>query len=305
MNASQAHPTVGLIGLGAMGGAVARRLLASGVDLTVHDISFDAMAAIAALGAKRADAPKDLAAVDIVLVSLPNDEIVEEVLVHERLLSYLSGKVVVELSTILPQTIQRIDVEARAHQVGLVDCPVSGGPNEALAGRLVLMVGAEPGPLTQVEAVISHLGTLNHVGPVGAGKSIKLVNNMMSMGNIVVASEAFSLGVQLGLDPARLYEILSVSGGTSGQFVKRMPYVLANDFSARFAVALAEKDLRLAMAVGHSVKLPLPIAAQVHQIYEMGVANGLGHEDQIAVIKLYEQWAAGGRPSAEGAADVG
>lgn len=304
MNGPQDRPTVGLIGLGAMGGAVARRLVASGVDLTVHDVSPNAMAAIAELGAKTAPAAKDLAATDIVLVSLPNDDIVEEVLVRQGLLAHLSGKVVVELSTILPDTMHRIDAEAAHHGVETVDSPVSGGPNEALAGKLVLMVGAEAAVLEKVEPVISLLGTLNHVGPVGAGKSMKIVNNMMSMGNVVLASEAFALGVQLGLEPTRLYEILSVSGGASTQFVKRAPYVLDKDYTSRFAVGLAEKDLRLALAVGHHAKLPLPIAAQVHQIYEMGVATGIGQEDAIAVFKLYEQWGSAGRPSAAGDGDV-
>lgn len=304
MNAPQANPSVGLIGLGAMGGAVARRLLASGINLTVHDVAPDAMAALSELGAATAPNAADLAATDIVLVSLPNDDIVEDVLVRQGLLAHLTGTVVVELSTILPDTMHRIAAEATKHGVEVVDSPVSGGPNEALSGKLVLMVGADPAVLAKVEPVISQIGTLRHVGEVGAGKAIKIVNNMMSMGNVALASEAFALGVQLGLEPTRLYEILSVSGGASTQFVKRAPYVLENDYTARFAVSLAEKDLRLALAVGHHAKLPLPIAAQVHQIYEMGVATGVGQEDAVAVFKLYEQWGRAGRPALAGGDDV-
>lgn len=304
MTGPQDRPTVGLIGLGAMGGAVARRLLTSGVDLTVHDVSPRAMDALAELGARTAPAAQDLAATDIVLVSLPNDDIVEDVLVRQGLLAHLSGKVVVELSTILPDTMHRIAAEAAQHGVETVDSPVSGGPNEALAGKLVLMVGAEPSVLEKVEPVISLIGSVSHVGPVGAGKSIKIVNNMMSMGNVVLASEAFALGVQLGLEPKRLYEILSVSGGASTQFNKRAPYILDEDYTARFAVGLAEKDLRLALAVGHHARLPLPIAAQVHQLYEMGVATGIGQEDAVAVFKLYEQWGHAARGTATGAGDA-
>lgn len=297
MNTSDESVKVGLIGLGAMGGAVGRRLLQSGVDLTVYDISEAAVATLTALGARAVDAPEDLASTDVILVSLPNDDIVESVLLGNGLLKRLAGKTLVELSTILPETIRGIHDVAREHDITLIDCPVSGGPGEALNGKLVLMVGCESPELEAVRPIIEHLGAVEHVGPVGAGKVIKIVNNMMSMGNLVVAAEAFSLGTRLGLDPERLYEILSTSGGRSGQLIKRFPYVLADDYHARFALSLAEKDLRLALSMGHSAKFPLPVAANIHQMYEMGVALGVGDQDQVAVIKLYDQWAA--RPETE------
>lgn len=293
MTTESNSPTVGLIGLGAMGGAVGRRLLECGVDLTVFDISAEAVAALTELGARSVSTPELLTSTDIILVSLPNDDIVRDVLVTRGLLDQLSGKIVVELSTILPDTMRALDEIATKAGVTMVDSPVSGGPNEALAGKLVLMVGCDAAVLEQVRPVIGHLGAVEHVGAVGDGKVVKLVNNMMSMGNIVVAAEAFSLGTRLGLDPTRLYEILSTSGGRSGQFVKRMPYVLEGDYHARFALSLAEKDLRLALAMGHGATFPLPVAAAIHQMYEMGVAAGVGGEDQIAVIKLYDRWSTG------------
>jgi 3-hydroxyisobutyrate dehydrogenase len=292
MKTSHRPVKVGLIGLGAMGGAVGRRLLESGVDLTVHDISAAAVESLTALGARAVDTAEELASADVILVSLPNDDIVEGVLLGDGLLKHLSGKIVVELSTILPETIRGIHDVAREHDITLIDCPVSGGPGEAMDGKLVLMVGCEPHDLEAVRPIIEPLGSVEHVGPVGAGKVVKIVNNMMSMGNLVVAAEAFSLGTRLGLDPTRLYEILSTSGGRSGQLVKRFPYVLANDYHARFALSLAEKDLRLALSMGHAAKFPLPVAANIHQMYEMGVALGTGDQDQVAVIKLYDQWAA-------------
>lgn len=292
---STTPPKIGLIGLGAMGGAVGRRLLEVGLDVTVHDISPDAVKTLTDLGATAVSTPAELASADVVLVSLPNDAIVQDVLVTQGLLTHLRGKTVIELSTILPETIHAIDEVAKANDVTLVDCPVSGGPGEALAGTLVLMVGCEDADLETVRPVIKHLGAVEHVGPVGAGKVVKIVNNMMSMGNLVVAAEAFSLGTRLGLDPTRLYEILTTSGGRSGQFAKRIPYVLADDYHARFALSLAEKDLRLALAMGHAAQFPLPVAANIHQMYEMGVAAGTGGEDQVAVIKLYHQWSTGGQ----------
>jgi 3-hydroxyisobutyrate dehydrogenase-like beta-hydroxyacid dehydrogenase len=172
-----------------------------------------------------------------------------------------------------------------------VDAPVSGGPADALAGSLTLLIGAEAEALNRARPVLAQLGSIEHVGPPGHGKAAKLVNNTMTMGNMVVAAEAFTLGVKLGLDPDALFDVLSRSGGRSHHFVKRMPLALARDFTARFALYLSEKDLRLALEMGHDVSYAMPVASTVHQIYELARAKGLADEDMVAVIKVYEEWA--------------
>jgi 3-hydroxyisobutyrate dehydrogenase-like beta-hydroxyacid dehydrogenase len=113
------------------------------------------------------------------------------------------------------------------------------------------------------------------------------VNNVMSMGNLAVAAEAFTLGTKLGLDPGRAFEVLSRSGGRSHQFVKRMPAVLAGDTTARFALGLAEKDLRLALEMAHGVPAGMPITGAIHQVYELARAAGLGERDAAALVELY------------------
>lgn len=281
---------VGMIGLGTMGGAIATRLVQAGLQIRVFDVDSDAVASLAEVGATPVASAAELTGCRLLLTSLPNDAIVEDVLVKQGLLDEVPGAILVELSTILPTTMLRI--AERAEQVGVrvVDCPVSGGPNEALAGKLVLIVGAGAEVLDEARPALEPLGTVEPVGPVGAGKALKLVNNVMSMCNVAVAAEAFTLGTSFGLDPQRLYEVLSTSGGRSGQFVKRIPYVLERDFHARFAITLAEKDLRLAIEMAHELTTAMPVAAGVHQLYEQAIGQGMGGEDQMAVIKLYEQW---------------
>jgi len=279
---------VGVIGLGAMGGAVADRLLAEGFTTWVHDLNRDAVERLVANGADTG--PLEEASWDILVTSLPSDDSVRGALVDTGALRQLAGGVLVELSTILPATMSAVAAEASKADVGVVDSPVSGGPAEARAGKLVLLVGAEDRMLDRARPVLEAIGTVEHVGDVADGKAIKLVNNVMAMGNMVVAAEAFALGTTLGLDPARMFDTLSRSGGRSHHFLKRMPYVLERDFSARFALYLGEKDLRLALETAHQEGYAMPAAACIHQIYEIGMAKGWGAEDIAAVVKVYEDW---------------
>jgi len=286
--------SVTVIGLGVMGGSVARRLAESGIDTGVYDISADAVARLAADGARAVDPSSDDLG-DFVLTSLPDDQAVTAAVLDSGLLGRLSGKVLIELSTILPATMSLVAEEARSHDVTVIDAPVSGGPAEALKGSLVLLAGAPETALRRASAVLDVLGTVEHVGEVGQGKAVKLVNNVMSIGNVVVAAEAFALGTTRGLDAERLYDVLSRSGGRSHHFTKRIPYVLADDYSPRFSLDLGEKDLRLALRLAHDEGYVMPTASIVHQVFEMGRAQGLGGQDAIAVLKIFERWANGGR----------
>lgn len=281
-----------VLGLGAMGGAVAQRLLESGFPTLVHDIDPDAVANQVARGATACD-PAGAGAADVIITSLPNDRIVTQVLLDSGVLAKWSGRVLVELSTTLPETVRAVAAVAAEHAVAVVDSPVSGGPGEALAGKLVELVGADAEALERARPVLSALGTIEHVGAVGHGKTVKLVNNLMAMGNIVVSAEAFTVGMQLGMDRHELFDVLSRSGGRSFHFLKRWPYALADDYHARFAVALGEKDMRLGLELAHQSGCVTPISAAVQQIFEMARARGFGDEDVVAVLKVFQEWAAG------------
>jgi len=279
-----------VVGLGTMGGAVARRLLAEGFPTLVHDVDRAAVARLVELGAT-ACSPEEAGAAEVIITSLPNDRIVTDVVLGSGVLKSWAGRVLVELSTTLPDTVKAIAGAARPHGVAVVDCPVSGGPGEALAGKLVQLVGADDDALERARPVLAALGTIEHVGAVGHGKTVKLLNNLMAMGSIVVAAEAFTLGVRLGLDRHELFDVLSRSGGRSFHFLKRWPYALADDYHARFAVSLGEKDIRLGLELAHQSDYVTPVASIVHQIFEMARAKGLGNEDVVAVLKVYQEWA--------------
>lgn len=282
--------TVTVIGLGVMGGSVARRLVDSGFDTGVHDLSPEAVARSVAGGARAVNPAVDELG-DVVLTSLPGDQAVTEAVLDSGLLDRLRGRVLAELSTTLPETVERVAEQARPRDVAVVDSPVSGGPADASRGTLVLLAGADDDALRRAEPVLKTLGTIEHVGRAGHGKAVKLVNNLMSMGNVVVAAEAFTLGTTLGLDRQTLYDVLSRSGGRSHHFQKRIPYALADDYSPRFALDLGEKDLRLGLQLAHDQGYAMPTASIVHQVFEIGRTKGLGREDVIAVLKIFQEWA--------------
>jgi 3-hydroxyisobutyrate dehydrogenase len=215
-----------------------------------------------------------------------------------------AGAVFVDLSTIDPDTWKEVARAAAAQGLQCLDAPVSGGPAEAGSGKLVFLVGGEGPVLERCRPILATLGSeIHHVGPLGSAQVVKIVNNVMSMGNVAVAAEAMVLGVKAGMDPQRLFEILSTSGGRSHHFLKRFPNVLAGDFASRFSIALSRKDLGLAARLAESLGVPMLTLSVVRQVYEAAAASGLDGQDMAAVTALFERWAGvevRGKPPASG-----
>jgi 3-hydroxyisobutyrate dehydrogenase-like beta-hydroxyacid dehydrogenase len=153
-------------------------------------------------------------------------------------------------------------------------------------------VGGDEQVLERCRPIFTTLGTeIHHVGPLGSAQVVKIVNNVMSMGNVAIAAEAMVLGVKAGMDPQRLFDILSTSGGRSHHFLKRFPNVLAGDFDPRFSIALSRKDLGLAARMAESLGVPMLTMSIVRQVYEAAGASGLDGQDMAAVTELFERWA--------------
>jgi 3-hydroxyisobutyrate dehydrogenase len=287
-------PALGVLGLGNMGGNMARRLVATGHTVTGYDVDAGRASRAAADGVAIVTSPARVAAAsDVVLSSLPDPAAVRRVYLGDDgvLAGARPGMTLIDLSTIDPDTWREVAAAARSRDIECLDAPVSGGPADAGSGRLVFIVGGEAGVLERCRPIFSALGTdIHHAGPLGAGHVVKIVNNVMSMGNMVVAAEAMVLGVKAGLDPRRLFEILSTSGGRSHHFLKRFPNVLAGDFTPNFSIALSRKDVSLALALAARLEMPMLVTSMVRQVYEAAHAQGLGDLDMAAVTELYEQW---------------
>ena len=287
---------VAVIGLGHMGGAVAARLAQTGGALG-FDLSEAARSRAEAEGVQVVDSLEQaVAEADIVLTSLPNSAIVRSVWARGGLIgSVKPGATLVELSTIDPATMREVAAIAAEAGHASVDAPVSGGPAEAGNGSLALLVGGEDADVERARPVLERIGTVSRTGAVGTGKIVKIVNNLMTMGNVLVAAEAFAVGEAAGMEPELLYEILSTSGGRSHHFTKRFPKALAGDFNPGFAVALGEKDLALGVELARSLGVPAPAAAVGQSVYALAMAEGLADADIVALLKLYRGWAGGAR----------
>lgn len=285
---------IGFVGMGTMGGPMARRLASGGFAVRGFDVSAERARQAAAAGVALATGPADAARdADVVLSSLPDPATVRRAyLGPDGVLSAIkAGAILIDLSTIDPETWREVAAAARAKAVDCLDAPVSGGPLEAGNGKLVFLVGGDAAVLERARPVLTALGTeLHHIGPLGSGLVVKIVNNMMSIANVAVAAEAMVLGVKAGVEPKRLFEILSTSGGRSHHFLKRFPNVLAGDFTPNFGIALSRKDIALALAMAGKLEMPVPLASAVRQVYEAAHAQGFGGLDMAGVTRLYEQW---------------
>jgi 3-hydroxyisobutyrate dehydrogenase-like beta-hydroxyacid dehydrogenase len=277
-----------------MGGSAASYLESEGFDVHGHDVSPAAREAAAEHGVtvgETAAAVSD--EVDVVVTSLPTPDIVKDVYVGEDGILDGSGDslAAIEISTIDPDTTEQVASAAADAGVQFVDAPVSGGPEAASDGTLTMMLGGEEDVLDTppVEPVIDALANpAYYVGETGAGHTAKLLNNVMSMGNLMLAMEAVAMGVDRGLNGEHLLDVLSNASGSSNQFEKRLPRALNRNFEPGFAVERARKDIGLALEAADRSDHSMPVTSLIHQLYVRAVQEGYGEEDATAVAKLFE-----------------
>lgn len=285
---------VGFIGLGRMGFPMARNLLKAGHEVVAHNRSRGPVDRLVALGAEPASSPAEVArAVEILVTCLLTPEQVETVYLGPEgaIEEARAGQVFIDTSTVYPMTSRKIGEALRERGVAFIDAPISGGPRGAENGTLAVMVGAEPEALEKARPVLEVFGkNIFHMGPVGAGHSTKICNQIMTGTAHVLVAEAMVLGTKLGLDPRKLFEVIQVSSGQCRALDRAVPEaLLPRNFAAVYTVEGMIKDLECAMRTAreNGVRLLLPTLAQ--QVYQE--ARGLGHGGQhlIAVVQPMEK----------------
>ena len=285
---------VAVIGMGQMGSGMAGRLREAGHDVAGFDIDPATCGRLAAQGFALAPGIAEaVAGRDLVISSLPDSRAVRTAWLDDGIVANAApGTLCIELSTIDPATMRDVGAAATARGLQVIDCPVSGSPKEARAGQLVLIAGGDPAVIARAAPVLRLLGeTSKHTGAIGTAKVVKIVNNMMSMANVLVASEAFALGVAAGVDAQTLFDVLSVTGGRSHHFLKRFPNALKGDFAPGFKMELGEKDLALGIELGRSLRLPTPVASATRELFALALAEGFRGQDIVALLKMYRSWA--------------
>ncbi|MEM2424724.1 MAG: NAD(P)-dependent oxidoreductase [candidate division WOR-3 bacterium] len=284
---------IGFIGLGKMGRRMARVLLTKGFPLVVYDIRDEAVNEAVKLGAQKASSAKEVAEKsEVIMSSLPTPRDVEDVYLGKNgvLEGIKPGSVIIELSTIDPGTSIKIAQEAAKRGAHYLDCPVSGGPEHAEKGELTIFVGGDYEAFKSVEEILRVIGkNVNYIGKTGAGNIVKLTNNIMSLLNILVASEALVFGVKAGLDADALFNVLNTGAGRSYIFTACFPRVLEGDFRPHFSLDYAIKDLGIALDYAKKLKIPMPMVSLAHTLYQMASATGRGNDDFTAVICLLEE----------------
>jgi len=273
---------VAFIGVGAMGGRMARRLLDAGHELTVWNRTPSKAAGLVEAGAASAATPAEAARGAEIVITVVADEAALEAVTEGPEGIAPHAKTVVEMSTVGPAAVTRLPA-VLPPEAGLVDAPVLGSLSEAEAGTLQVFVGGDEALFERIRPLLEELGSPIHVGPLGAGAAAKLVANLTLLGTLGLLGEALALADGLGLAREATWDVL---GGTplAGQAERRRSAVESGDYPLRFALALASKDADLVAEAATAAGLELPLAGAAREWFAQAEAAGWGERDYSAIL---------------------
>ncbi|KAB8195853.1 2-hydroxy-3-oxopropionate reductase [Nonomuraea phyllanthi] len=281
---------IGFIGLGIMGSPMAANLLKAGHVVTGYDVSAERIDQLVAAGGKGASGVVDaVAGAEVVITMLPDSPQVEEV--APLVVEYGRPNLLyIDMSTIKPETSRRVATQAAAAGVRALDAPVSGGERGAIEGTLSIMVGGEPDDVEAARPVLWSLGTtVVHVGPAGAGQTVKAANQLVVGGIYGLVSEAIVLLEASGVDPVAGLDVLA--GGLAGSRILELKRhtMVKREFAPGFRIDLHHKDMGIAVAAAREAGLSLPLTGQVAQLVAAARAQGHGSLDHSALLKVVER----------------
>lgn len=287
---------IAFLGLGAMGGAMARTLIRKGHQLAVHDPASQALAAFRDLPTRITLSPADAAQhAEVLICMLPTSANTRDaVLGRDGAAETLArGSVVMEMGTGSPADLMTLGADLSKRGLLLVDAPVNRAPPEAEAGRLLGLVGGEAAVVDRVMPILNDLcDTVHRMGGLGTGIRMKLANNYMSMINLVLTAEGLLLAERAGIDRAKAVEIISApnNGAANGQLLRIFPRkVLAGDLTPDFKLGLCLKDISLAMDLGVSLGLPLTLGAAARNQFALASSWGRQDQDCTAILPLLHE----------------
>jgi 2-hydroxy-3-oxopropionate reductase len=285
--------TIGFIGLGVMGAPMARNLLSADYEVVAWNRSPGPLEALVGAGARPGANPAAVAAeADVLITILKDDAVVRAVLggPEGAIAAAPAGALVVDMSTVSPALARELAAEAGARGVAFLDAPVSGGDVGARDGTLSIMVGGEAADLERARPVFEVLGSrVTHVGAAGAGQVAKACNQVLVAVIFAGLAESLVLGSKLGVDAEAILD--AIGGGMAANRIMevRRDNFLGHDFTPGFKVDLHHKDLEIALGAGGEVDAPLPLTAEVQQMFRQLRAAGHGDEDDSALLRVAEQ----------------
>jgi 3-hydroxyisobutyrate dehydrogenase len=286
-------PRIGFVGLGNMGSPICHHLLSRGYDVRIYDSNPEAVKRFEGTSAHPVSSLNDVAReADVVILSLPNSIVVEQVIFgdHGLVDAFARGAVLIDTSSSKPSSTRRIAAELARRGVNMLDAPVSGGVLRAKEGTLAVMVGGDQHVFEAHNEILQSFGNqIFYLGPHGNGHLAKALNNLMSATTLASAAEAVLLGAQAGLDPKLFIEVVNASSGRSNSTEVKFPrYILNRAFDDGFAIALMNKDLKIALETASELDYPALISSVVSQVWQMAVAQGFGNESHTAIYAFLE-----------------
>ena len=289
--------TIGFIGVGNMGNPMAGNVLKkSGSPMVVYDRNPKAMENLVQGGAKAAASARDVVdRAEVVLTCLPASPDVEALYLEPGGLieSAKPGTILIDLSSVLPSTPKKLEPAAKKRGVHFLESPVSGGTTGAAAGTLALMVGGDAEILKKVEPVLKCMGpNVFHVGPVGAGNTMKAINNMMSCVNALAMMEGLAVGLKAGLDLMTMHDVVKASSGGSKALDRIPRAIVPRNFEPGFKVALMNKDLETFNTIARELHVPVSFSNEAQRYEQAALAAGLADKDTSVLMTLIEKLAA-------------
>ena len=293
-----AHGPIGIVGVGAMGGAIAECLLRKGFDVIARDIVPERVDALACLGALPAASAFEVGQrARIVLTVVVDAGQTDAVLFGAGddagvVAASAGGAIVVMCSTVAPAYVARLSERLHERGVALVDAPISGGPQRARDGTLSMMAAAPDEVVARVQPVLDAVAArLFRVGlRAGDGAAMKIVNNMLAGINLAAAAEALALADRLGMDLAEVCSVINASSGGSWIFGDRMPRALARDYEPpKAATKILAKDMGLVLEAAAKAGCVAPIAQAACAAYDGALAQGFGEADDAALVEYYRR----------------
>ncbi|MFV8826994.1 NAD(P)-dependent oxidoreductase [Alkalihalobacterium sp. APHAB7] len=283
---------VGFIGLGTMGFPMTKNILAADYDTYVVSRSRPPIDQALELGAKEVRNPKKLVEIcDIVLTCLPLPENIIDVYEGENgiIAGATNGKIIIDHSTVSPQLNQQINEQLVSKGALFMDAPVSGGPMGAKAGSLTIMCGGSEEAFNKSYEVLKVIGEyVVHVGPIGSGSVIKLINNMLVGVHTAALSEAYVMGAKAGVNPQVLYDIVKRSSGFSKSMDWSVEAIMDRQFDQRFSINLLHKDMGLAIDLAENLGVPVELVEHSENLVRRAKEN-YGKNDVCAIIRPLEQ----------------
>ena len=287
--------TIGFIGLGIMGKGMVQNLLKAGFELYVWNRSPQKMDALIEAGAHAASSPADVAAhSSIVITCVSNTQDVDEVILRENGAIYglNEGDLVIDMSTISPEKTRYIAGCLEQKGVHMLDAPISGGSEGAARGTLSIMVGGDETQVERAMPAFQAMGSkITHVGGIGAGQTVKLVNQILVVVTMLGVGEALLFAEAGGLDLNKTLEAVSAGAAGSWMLSNRGPQVVERDWRPGFTIDLQQKDLRLVLDAADQLGVPVLGTSLVFNLYRTLINQGLGGDGNHALVKALEKLA--------------